>query len=103
MASTTAKITKKQDAVVSIKLDSGLELSVDRNFINDMELLDMMVEADDGNGLAVSVICGKILDKENKKKLYDSLRGEDGRVKTTDVVPALMEIIQKVGEAGKNS
>ena len=103
MANSNTKAAKKPDAVISITLNSGLVLSVDRNFVNDMELLDMMVEADDGNGLAFSVICGKILDKENKKKLYDSLRGEDGRVKTTDVVPALMEIIEKVGEAGKNS
>lgn len=103
MANSNTKAAKKPDAVISVTLNSGLVLSVDRNFVNDMELLDMMVEADDGNGLAFSVICGKILDKENKKKLYDSLRGEDGRVKTTDVVPALMEIIEKVGEAGKNS
>lgn len=107
MKETTAKnekaVVKQQTARVHITMDSGLELDIDKDFINDMELLDMMVEADEGNGLAFSAICGKILDNENKKKLYDSLRDENRRVKTTDVVPALMEIIEKVGEAGKNS
>ena len=97
------KVEKKQDTIVSITLDNGVELKIDKSFTNDMELLDMMIEADEGNGLAFSAICSKILAKEEKKKLYDSLRDESGRVKTTDVVPALMEIIKKVGEAGKNS
>jgi hypothetical protein len=94
--------TEEQTDMVRITMDSGLELEIDRNFMNDMELLDMMVDADEGNALVFSAICGKILDKESKKKLYDSLRDKSGRVKTTDVVPALMEIIQKTGEAGKN-
>ena len=107
MKETTAKsrtaAEKKQDDIVRITLDSGLALQIDKNFVNDMELLDMMVEADEGNGLVFSAICSKILPKEEKKKLYDSLRDDKGRVKTTDVVPALMEIIRKVGDTGKNS
>lgn len=96
---TNAEVKKN---AVRIMMDNGLELDIDPSFTNDMELLDMMVAADEGNALVFSSICGKILDKESKKKLYDSLRDENGRVKTTDVVPALMEIIQKTGEAGKN-
>lgn len=96
-----SKATEKND-MVHITLDSGLELDIDRSFTDDMELLDDMVEADEGNGVAISKICSKILGEEAKKKLYESLRDEKRRVKTTSVVPALMEIIQKVGDAGKN-
>lgn len=93
--------TLEEKDLVKITLNSGLELEIDRNFTDDMELLDAMVEADEGNGVAISQICTKVLGDEAKKKLYESLR-ENGRVKTTKVVPALIEIIEKVGEAGKN-
>lgn len=97
---TTVENQEEKD-LVRITLDSGLELEIDRNFADDMELLDAMVEADEGNGVAISKICSRILGEEEKKKLYDSLR-VNKRVKTTDVVPALMEIIEKVGKEGKN-
>lgn len=106
MKKETEAAGKKAEALeekdlVKITLDSGLELEIDRNFTDDMELLDAMVEADEGNGVAIAQICRKVLGDEAKKKLYESLR-ENGRVKTTKVVPALIEIIEKVGEAGKN-
>ncbi len=106
MKKETEAVEKKVESpeekdLVKITLNSGLELEIDKNFTDDMELLDAMVEADEGNGVAISIICSRILGEENKKKLYESLR-VNKRVKTTDVVPALMEIIEKVGEAGKN-
>ena len=42
-----------------------------------------------------------LLGKEQKKKLYDAVR-VNGRAKVTAVVDAMKEILDKLGETGKN-
>ena len=66
-----------------------------------MELLDDLVELDEGNGYAISRVVGRILDKEQKQKLYDHLR-VDGVVQISKVVDCMKEIFDKLGNAGKN-
>ena len=66
-----------------------------------MELLDDLVELDEGNGYAISRVVGRILDKEHKQKLYDHLR-VDGVVQISKVVDCMKEIFDKLGNAGKN-
>lgn len=84
-----------------IRLENGLTLSVQDSAMNNMELLDDLVELDDGNGYAISRIVGRLLDKEEKKKLYDHLR-VDGVTPVDKVVECLQEIFDKLGDAGKN-
>jgi hypothetical protein len=67
-----------------------------------MELLDDLVELDDGNGYAISRVVGRILDKDEKKKLYDHLR-VDGVTAVSKVVEAMKEIFDKLGDNAKNS
>ena len=83
-----------------IKLNSGLVLNIDEEAMNDMELLDDLAQLDEGNGLAIPRVCDRLLGKE-KEKLYESIR-ENGRVKVTDTVEAMKEILSKLGDAGKN-
>ena len=59
---------------------SGFECLVDKKQMDDMELVDKIAEADAGNPLAVSAVIEKVLGKEQKAKLYNHLRNEDGRV-----------------------
>lgn len=89
-----------------IVMESGLELLIDEKVADDIELLDDMVASDEGDAMAISRICTKLLGKAEKKKLYNSLRNEDGRVPVTDVVPAIVEVLTKLGKTeddGKNS
>jgi len=85
----------------TIKLDSGLTLEIKENVMDNMELLDDLVELDEGNGYAISRVIGRILDKGEKKKLYDSLRA-DGVTPVSKVVEAMKEIFDKLGDQGKN-
>lgn len=85
-----------------ITLNSGLELEIDEEAMNDMELLDLLVEADDGNVLATSKAATMLLGKEQKTALYNSLRTEGGRVPADGFFKALGEIFGKLGESGKN-
>lgn len=89
-----------------ILMDSGVEILVDEKVGDDIELLDEMIATDEGDPLALSRLCTKLLGKTEKKKLYDSLRTPEGRVPVTTVVPAIVEILTKMGrteDEGKNS
>ena len=84
-----------------IKLDSGLNLTVRDDVMDNMELLDDLVELDEGNGYAISRVLNRMLEPDEKKKLYEHLR-ENGVTKVSKVVTAMKEIFDKLGETGKN-
>jgi hypothetical protein len=86
-----------------IKLDSGITMEVADNAIDDMELFEMLISIDEGNGTAVPKALEKLIGKAQKEKLYDSLRKEDGIVRITDVQKAFMAFLEKLGDKGKNS
>ena len=85
----------------NVRLENGLNLKVKDGALDNMELLDDLVALDEGNGYALSRILGRVLEPEEKKKLYDHLR-EDGITKVSSVTKALKEIFDKLGEQGKN-
>ena len=86
----------------NIKLANGLNLNINENVLDNMELLDDLVDLEDkGNGYAISRVVDRILEKDEKKKLYDHLR-VDGVTSITSVTNAMKEIFEKLGEQGKN-
>lgn len=86
------------------KLKNGFKFEIDENVLDDMELLDDMAEAEGENPLKISAVIVRVLGKEQRKRLYDSLRGEDGRVHIEDATAAFTEILKIAGEEdGKNS
>lgn len=84
-----------------VRLESGLNLSINDGAMDNMELLDDLVEVDEGNAFAISRIVRRVLDDENRKKLYDHLR-VDGITPVSGVVDAMKEIFDKLGAEGKN-
>lgn len=86
---------------MNVKLNGGLTLEVKDNVLDNMELLDDLVDFDNGNGYAISRILARILEPEEKKKLYEHLR-KDGVTSISDVTQALKELFDKLGPAGKN-
>lgn len=86
----------------SVELKNGLKLEMDEKVMDNMELVDVLADAADEDPLAVSRMVKLVLGTENKKKLYDKLRTEDGRVPVAAVSDALKEIFEAFGEKGKN-
>lgn len=84
-------------------LTNGLELEVNEKSLNNMELLDALEEMAEGNELAISKVVKLMLGNENRKKLYDFIRDKDGRVPLEEVDKCLTEIMNLLGEQGKNS
>ena len=58
-----------------------------------MELIDALADIDDGNLLAVSKVLTLLLGPEQKKKMYNFVRTEDGIVSAQTVSEMIVEIL----------
>lgn len=83
------------------KTKSGFAFAVEKDVVDDMELIDDLAEADDGDPLAISKVCKRVLGADQRKRLYDHLR-KDGRVPIKDVAECIIEIFAAMGQEGKN-
>ena len=87
---------------MKVKTSEGLEIEVNKDAFDDMEAIDVLTDLVDGNPLAISRVCNLIMDKNEKKKLYDFYRGNDGKVHVEKFVEVLTEIMTSLGEEEKN-
>lgn len=85
-----------------IRLDGDFEVTIAENALDNMELIDALVELDGGNPLAVSSTCALLFGKEQRQRLYNHLRAEDGRVPVAAVMKALTDTLTGFGQTGKN-
>lgn len=85
-----------------IVLENGLELDVNESALNNMELFDALAEMTEGDALALSRVVRLMLGNDNRKKLYDYIRKEDGTVPLEQVDKCITEILNHLGEQGKN-
>lgn len=75
---------------------SGFKFSVDESVFDSMELVDDLAEIDSGNSIAISRVCLTVLGEAQRKRLYDHLRGENGRVPIKAVMDEMTEIFHLV-------
>lgn len=85
-----------------ITLDNGFAIEAEEACANDMEFLEMITEIEGGNNLVLPKAIESVIGKEGKKKLYDSVRDEHGRVAITTVIPLFAEILGKLGEKSED-
>ena len=83
-------------------LENGFKYEVDENILDDMELLDALAEAEE-NPLKISIVSKKILGTEQRKRLYDHIRRDDGTVPVEEASQAIADILEALGDEGKNS
>lgn len=88
--------------MITAKTESGFSIELEESTMDNMEVLDALSDLDEGNPLAMSRLVVKLLGKDGKKRLYDHLRTEDGRVPASAVESTIMELFQSIN-AGKNS
>lgn len=91
--------------MINGKTETGFEFSVKKDAMNDMEVVDAIAKSSMGDKFekltAVSILCDKMLGSD-KKRLYDHVRKEDGRVPIDDLEKELVNILKALGEQGKN-
>ena len=83
------------------KTSTGFEFDIEDERLDDMELVDIMAEIDE-NPLLMPKLCKMLVGDEQKKRLYDHLRSEDGRVPIEATTNAIQEIFNSPGDL-KNS
>lgn len=83
------------------ELSCGFAFEVDEKVLDNMELVDAIGEADT-NPLAVVRVFNMLLGEEQKQRLYNYLRNEEGRVPVKAAAEALAEIFKAAGQKGKN-
>ena len=71
---------------------SGFEYEIDEKNADNMELVDAVSDVTEGDKLAVSRVCRLILGVDQRKRLYEHLRTEDGRVPVEAVTREIFEI-----------
>lgn len=84
-----------------MKLANGFEVDIQQDVLDDMELIEAIAEADSGSVTAVPRLVELLMGKENKKRLYDHIRQQEGKVRVTQVSACIKDIFEQLGEAGK--
>lgn len=72
---------------------NGFAFEIADERADNMELIDALADIDDGNILAVSKVLTLLLGPEQKKKIYDFVRTEDGIVSAQTVSEMIVEIL----------
>lgn len=81
---------------------SGFRFKIEDQALDDYEILEMLTEIDDGNGVLVPKMIERLLGKEQKEALKEHLRNKEGKVSTQNMMIEVMDIFKSSNE-GKNS
>lgn len=88
--------------MVKGKTKTGFEFEINENAFNDMEVLDALSALNKGEVFAISDLCNKLFGNEQKKRLYDHIREEDGRIPLEKFSDELKDVMELSGTEGKN-
>lgn len=81
---------------------SGFQFEIQEEIFDDYELLETLVDADNGDNMALFQAIDMILDGTQKDQLKEHVRNEKGRVPASAMVKELIDIME-ASNAGKNS
>lgn len=88
---------------MKIELNCGIWVNIEKEVFDDMQIVDLLAELEDGNGLVISKLSKLIFKPEDKKAIYNALKDEHGRIPVNKFAETFTEIFNKLGENGKNS
>ena len=79
-----------------ITLNSGLQLEVDLDVMDDWEVFELLREIDKGETGAIVDLIPMCLGEKQFKALKEHLKSENGKIKASDMVNAFYELLEKV-------
>ncbi len=80
---------------------SGFAFEIEETALDNMELVDALAEAEE-DPLSLSRVVRLLLGKEDRKRLYNHIRTEQGNVPIDAMSEELKQIFAACGTAGKN-
>lgn len=87
--------------MISGKTESGFKFQIDDQALNDMELIEELLKVDSGDITALPGVLKALLGEKQKKKLYDHVRTDAGRV-PMDLLAKEVTDIFKASKTVKN-
>lgn len=88
--------------MITGETSTGFKFEIEESVLDDYELLETLIDVDNGNDLALFRTIDMILSKEQKNLLKEHLRGIHGRVPASAMVSEIMDIME-ASSTGKNS
>ena len=89
---------------MKIELSCGATVNVDKEVFDDMRVVDLLADIEDGNFLSIARLNKIIFTKEDKDAIYKALgKDNNGRVPVIEYQNLFSELMTKMGEAQKNS
>ena len=80
-----------------IKLSNGFEADIDETRIADMEFMDAINDIQEGDLTGLSKMAALLLPKPERKRLYDSVRNENGIATIDRVSDMIQELLGQLG------
>lgn len=87
--------------MITGKTESGFEYKLEDDATDDYELLEILIDIDKGNYIGITDMVERLLGNEQKEKLKEHLRKENGKISTKQMLKEIMEIF-KGSKEGKN-
>ena len=89
---------------MKIELSIGATVNVDPEVFDDMRVVELLADLEDGNFLSIARLNKIIFNKEDKDAIYKALgKDNNGRVPVIEYQNLFSELMTKMGEAQKNS
>ena len=82
--------------IKEITTKSGFSVSMNPDVVDNMELLDALAQAND-DGISIVKVANMLLGENEKRRLYDHLRTNDGRVPMKPFMAEIEEILNSLG------
>lgn len=81
-----------------ITTDTGFEVELDVELLDDMELFEIIIEIDEGKNKNIPKFIKRILNEKDIRRLYDHVRLESGRVPVSKVGREIYSILNALNE-----
>lgn len=91
-------MASKKVEVIKGKTSTGFAYSVKKKMLTNAEFLELFAKVNDGDQMKVFDLIEVSLGKEQKAKLYDHVRDEDGIVPLEALSDELTEIFDEIGK-----
>lgn len=88
--------------MIAGRTTTGFEFTVADESLDDMEVLEWLVELDNGSMTHLKDMMIRLLGEEQKKALYEHCRTTNGRVSAKAVFAEVGDIFRAAGNTGKN-
>ena len=86
------------DKMITGQTDSGFAFTVPEAALDDWELLEAAMLLDEGNRTGYVTAAKQLLGDDGAKALKEHCRGENGRVKLSDMAKELNDIFAKLSK-----